>query len=389
MREVVIVDAVRSPIGKRNGVLKDWHPVDLSAQILKALVRRNNLDPEVIGDVVWGCVTTAGEQAANPGRFAVLAAGWPESVPGTTVDRACGSSQQAVSFAVGAVACGHYDVAIGGGVESMTRVPMGSSRVNGPGKAYGPLVAQRYGQEGFNQGVSAEEVAVRWNLDRQLLNELAVQSHERAAAATDAGLFADEIEPIEVADEDGTTAPVAMDQGIRRGVTTESLAALKTPFKQDGLITAGNSSQISDGSAAVLVMTADKAKEFGLTPMARVVASSLAGVDPLIMLTAPIPATQKALKQAGLSVGDIGAFEVNEAFACVPAAWMADMGADAAKVNPLGGAIALGHPLGGSGARLMTTLLHHMRRNGIRYGLQTMCEAGGMANATVLELIDA
>ena len=383
MPEAVIVDAVRTPVGigkPGKGVLSQTHPVDLSAHVLRALVARTGLDPALIDDVIWGCVSQVGEQSANIARGAVLAAGWPESVPGVTVDRQCGSSQQAIMFAAAAVTSGQLDIVVAGGVESMSRVPMFSNTIGGDGPL-SPSLRGRYDDGLVHQGVSAEMIASRWNLSRTYLDELAVASHERAAAATDAGAFADEI--VAVPTDDG---PTLLDQGIRRGSSVEALAALPTPFRADGVVTAGNASQISDGAAAVLVMTADRARELGLTPMARIRTVALAGVDPVIMLTGPIPATAKALDRAGLRLADIGAFEVNEAFASVLGAWLADTGADHGRVNPLGGAIALGHPLGASGARLTTTLVHHMRRTGTRYGLQTMCEGGGMANATILEL---
>lgn len=383
MPEAVIVDAVRTPVGigkPGRGVLCETHPVDLSAHVLRALVERTGIDPALIDDVMWGCVSQVGEQSANIARNAVLAAGLPESVPGVTVDRQCGSSQQAITFAAAAVMSGQLDIVVAGGVESMSRVPMFSNTVGGDGP-FSQTLTRRYDDGLVHQGVSAEMIAARWHLSRAYLDELAVASHARAAAATDSGAFADEI--IAVPTEEG---PASVDQGIRRGTTVETLAGLPTPFQADGVVTAGNASQISDGSAGVLVMTADRARELGLTPMARIHTVALAGVDPVIMLTGPIPATAKVLDRAGLRLADIGAFEVNEAFACVLGAWLADTGAEHARVNPLGGAIALGHPLGASGARLTTTLVHHMRRTGTRYGLQTMCEGGGMANATILEL---
>lgn len=383
MPEAVIVDAVRTPVGigkPGRGVLCETHPVDLSAHVLRALVERTGIDPALIDDVMWGCVSQVGEQSANIARNAVLAAGLPESVPGVTVDRQCGSSQQAITFAAAAVMSGQLDIVVAGGVESMSRVPMFSNTVGGDGP-FSQTLTRRYDDGLVHQGVSAEMIAARWHLSRAYLDELAVASHARAAAATDSGAFADEI--IAVPTEEG---PASVDQGIRRGTTVETLAGLPTPFQADGVVTAGNASQISDGSAGVLVMTAERARELGLTPMARIHTVALAGVDPVIMLTGPIPATAKVLDRAGLRLADIGAFEVNEAFACVLGAWLADTGAEHARVNPLGGAIALGHPLGASGARLTTTLVHHMRRTGTRYGLQTMCEGGGMANATILEL---
>ncbi|NDJ88162.1 thiolase family protein [Mycolicibacter kumamotonensis] len=381
MAEAVIVEAVRSPIGKRNGGLSGVHPAELSAQVLNGLVTRAGVDPDLVDDVIWGCVMQAGEQALDIGRTAVLAAGWPETVPGVTVDRQCGSSQQSVHFAAAGVVAGHYDVVVAGGVESMSRTPMGSSLANG-GHPYPEAFRNRYSQTP-NQGVGAEMMASHWGLDRTALDEFALASHEKAAAAQDSGAFTDEI--VGIKDAEGNV--ISADEGIRRGTTIEKMAQLKPAFKEDGVIHAGNSSQISDGAAALLFMSAAKARELGLTPLARVHTATLAGADPVMMLSAPIPATQKALQRSGLSVEDIGVFEVNEAFAPVPMAWLADINADPKKLNPNGGAIALGHPLGGSGARIMTTMLHHMRANGIRYGLQTMCEGGGQANATILELL--
>ncbi|MBW0118810.1 thiolase family protein [Pseudonocardia abyssalis] len=377
MRDAVIVEAVRTPVGKRNGGLSGVHPADLSAHVLRSLAERSGVDPSLVDDVIWGCVSQIGEQTFDIARTAVLAAGWPETVTGVTVDRQCGSSQQSVHFAAAGLVAGQYDVVVAGGVESMSRVPMGSS-LNGA-DPYGADFAARYDGARPNQGVGAEMIAERWGLSRTQLDEYAIGSHEKAAAAQDEGRFDGQIAPV---------AGVAKDEGIRRGGTVEGLAGLKTVFRPEGgTITAGNSSQISDGSAALLMTTSEKARELGLTPIARVHTAVLAGADPVIMLTAPIPATQKALAKSGLSIDEIGAFEVNEAFAPVPLAWLADIGADAKVLNPNGGAIALGHPLGGSGARLMTTLVHHMRDNGIRYGLQTMCEGGGQANATILELL--
>ncbi|MBN9792618.1 acetyl-CoA C-acetyltransferase [Pseudonocardia sp. TMWB2A] len=382
MRDAVIVEAVRSPVGRRKGGLAGVHPTDLSAHVLRSLVERSGVDPAHIEDVIWGCVSQAGEQTFDIGRNAALAAGFPETVTGVTVDRQCGSSQQSVHFAAAGLIAGQYDVAVAGGVESMTRIPMfSSSQGQDP---LGSDFAARYGVAP-NQGVGAEMIAEKWGFSRTRLDEFALLSHERAAQAQDDGRFEGQIAPI---------AGVSADEGIRRGGTLEGLAQLKTVFKdadQGGVIHAGNSSQISDGSAALLMTTSEKAKELGLTPIARVHTAVLAGADPVIMLTAPIPATQKALTRSGLSLDEIGAFEVNEAFAPVPLAWLADIAGEdtsvAERLNPNGGAIALGHPLGGSGARIMTTLIHHMRDNGIRYGLQTMCEGGGQANATILELL--
>ena len=384
MRDAVIVAAVRTPVGKRNGALAGVHPVDLSAHVLNALAERAGLaDPAEVDDVVWGCVSQVGEQTFDIARSAVLAAGWPQSVPGVTVDRQCGSSQQSVHFAAAGLVSGQYDVVVAGGVESMSRVPMGSSigpnRVNPSGSGLETV----FHGVAPNQGISAEMIAERWGLTRAELDEYSVASHEKAAAAIDGGRFTAQITPVKL--EDGTV--VDTDEGVRRGGSVESLAKLKPAFRPDGVIHAGNSSQISDGAAALLMTTSEKAAELGLTPVARVHTAVLAADDPVVMLTAPIPATRKALAKSGLSLADIGVFEVNEAFAPVPLAWLAEIGADPAKLNPNGGAIALGHPLGGSGARLMTTLVHHMRDNGIRYGLQTMCEGGGQANATILELL--
>ncbi|BBX31221.1 acetyl-CoA acetyltransferase [Mycolicibacterium mageritense DSM 44476 = CIP 104973] len=382
MAEAVIVEAVRSPVGKRNGALSGVHPAELSAQVLSDLVQRAGIDPALVDDVIWGCVMQAGEQALDIARTAVLTAGWPETVPGVTVDRQCGSSQQSLHFAVAGVVAGHYDVVVAGGVESMSRTPMGSSLANG-GHPYPEAFRERYDNKTPNQGVGAEMIAEQWGLSRTQLDEFSLRSHEKAAAAQDSGAFKDQI--VGIKDQDGNV--VLEDGGIRRGGTVESMAAIKPAFKEDGVIHAGNSSQISDGSAALLVTSADKAKELGLKPIAKVHTAVLAGADPVIMLTAPIPATQKALKKSGLSVDQIGAFEVNEAFAPVPMAWLKEIGADENRLNPNGGAIALGHPLGGSGARILTTLLYHMRDNDIQYGLQTMCEGGGQANATILELL--
>ncbi|MFL0180786.1 MULTISPECIES: thiolase family protein [unclassified Mycobacterium] len=381
MAEAVIVEAVRAPVGKRNGGLSGVHPAELSAQVLNGLVNRAGVDPALVDDVIWGCVMQAGEQALDIGRTAVLSAGWPESVPAVTVDRQCGSSQQSVHFAAAGVVAGHYDVVVAGGVESMSRTPMGSSLANG-GRPYGDSFKARYSQTP-NQGIGAEMMATQWGLSRTALDEFALASHEKAGNAQDAGAFKDEI--VSITDSEGNV--VSEDEGIRRGTTLEKMAQLKPAFKEDGVIHAGNSSQISDGSAALLFMSAAKARELGLTPLARVHTATLAGSDPVMMLSGPIPATQKALQRSGLSVDDIGVFEVNEAFAPVPMAWLAEIGADPKRLNPNGGAIALGHPLGGSGARIMTTMLYHMRANGIRYGLQTMCEGGGQANATILELL--
>ncbi len=384
MRDAVIVEAVRTPVGKRNGGLAGVHPGDLSSHVLTALAERSGIDPAVVEDVIWGCVSQVGEQTFDIARTAVLGAGWPESVPGTTVDRQCGSSQQAISFAAASVIAGHYDLCIAGGVESMSRVPMGASVAGG---AHGLPLSEgfnaRYNGVFPNQGLGAEMIVERWGLSRAELDEFSLSSHAKAAAAQDEGRLAGQIVPVMA--PDGTK--VEADEGVRRGSTMEAMAGLKPAFKPDGTITAGNSSQISDGAAALLIMTSEKAAELGLRPIARIHTAVVTGDDPVIMLTAPIPATALALKRSGLKIDDIGVYEVNEAFAPVPIAWLKETGADPARLNPNGGAIAIGHPLGGSGARIMTTMVHHMRETGTRYGLQTMCEGGGQANATILELI--
>ncbi len=386
-RAAVIVDAVRTPLGRRDGMLKDWHPVDLLAHTLIGLVARNKLDPGTIEDVIAGCVMQVGEQSLNIARNAVLAAGFPESVPGTTVDRQCGSSQQAVHFAAQGVMAGSYDIAIACGVESMTRVPMGASATSGPGKPFGPAMRQRYNDSHFNQGISAEILAEQWKLTRECLDLFSLESHRRAAHATEQGCFQREILPVPVQTENGTVE-ATRDEGIRTGTTLEKMASLKPAFKPDGVVTAGNSSQITDGASAVLIMERGVAESLGLRPLARFVAFALAAEDPVLMLGAPMPATRRVLEKANLQLPDIDRIEINEAFASVVLAWQRDTGADLARVNVNGGAIALGHPLGASGARLMTTLVHELERTHSRYGLQTMCEGGGMANATIIERID-
>ena len=386
MTTAVIVEAVRTPLGKRNGKLKDWHPVDLAAETLKALVDRSGIDPAIVDDVVMGCVMQVGEQGVNIARNAVLAAGWPEHVPGTTVDRQCGSSQQAAHFAAQGVIAGAYDVVVAAGVEVMTRVPMGASMADGKfGYPFGPKVGARYADQGglVPQGISAELIAEKWGISREDMDAFGAQSQQRAARATEEGRFEREILPVLGADG----ALMKVDEGLRE-TTLESLAKLKPSFRPEeegGKVTAGNSSQITDGSAALLIMTEEKASELGLTPRARFVDFALAGADPRLMLTAPIPATAKVFERAGMSIDDIDVVEINEAFASVVLAWEKEFHPDMEKVNPNGGAIALGHPLGCSGARLMTTLLHELERTGGRFGLQTMCEGGGMANATILE----
>jgi acetyl-CoA acyltransferase len=384
MRETVIVEAVRTAVGKRNGGLSGTHAADLSAIVLNELLERAGLDPGIVDDVIWGCVSQVGDQSSNIGRYAVLAAGWPETIPGTTVNRACGSSQQALDFAVHAVMSGQQDVVVAGGVEVMSRVPLGAARATG--MPYGPKVLARYDDFSFNQGLSAEMIAKKWGFPRAQLDEYSVRSHQRAAAAQDSGAFTDQIVPVFTSD--GVDGTVIADEGVRRGTTVEKLAALKPAFTDDGVIHAGNSSQISDGAAALLVTTSEMAVGLGLTPLVRYRAGAVTGADPVLMLTGPIPATEKVLTKAGVALEEVGVFEVNEAFAPVPMAWIAETGADPGRVNPLGGAIALGHPLGASGAVLMTRMIHHMRDNGIRYGLQTMCEGGGTANATLVELLN-
>jgi acetyl-CoA acyltransferase len=379
MRDAVIVEAVRTPIGKRGGALADMHPVDLSADVLNAVLERAGLEPDAVEDVVWGCVGQVGDQSSNVARFAVLAADWPDSIPGVTINRACGSSQQALDFAAQAVMSGQYDCVVAGGVEMMSRVPLGAARQTG--FPYGPRVMERYDNFSFNQGLSAELIAEQWRLSRKELDEYASRSHELAAAAIDSGAFAAQTLPVSVAG-----ATVTVDEGVRRGTSVETLAKLKPAFKEDGVIHAGNSSQISDGAAALLVTTSERARKLGRTPIARYHSGAVSGADARLMLTGPIPATERLLKKSGVALSEIGVYEVNEAFAPVPLAWMRETGADPGRVNPLGGAIALGHPLGASGAVLTTRLVHHMRDHGLRYGLQAMCEGGGTANATLLEL---
>ncbi len=386
-REAVIVDAVRTPLGKRDGMLKGWHPVELLAHTLKGLVERNRLNPELVDDVIAGCVMQVGEQSLNIARNAVLAAGFPESVPATTVDRQCGSSQQAIHFAAQGVLAGSYDIAIACGVESMSRVPMGAAAANGPGKPFGPSMMRRYNNSHFNQGISAEMLAERWRLTRTELDAYSLESHRRAAQARDECRFSREILPVAIETETGTVQ-ASRDEGIRPGGSLEKMATLKTVFKADGMVTAGNSSQITDGAAAVLIMERSTAERLGLRPMARFVAFALAAEDPVLMLGAPIPATRKILEKSGLKLSDMDRVEINEAFASVVLAWQRDTQADLSKVNVNGGAVALGHPLGASGARLMTTLVHELERSRGRYGLQTMCEGGGMANATIIERLN-
>jgi len=390
MPTAVIVDAVRTAIARRNGKLADWHPVDLAAETLKALVERSRLDPAEVDDVILGCVNQAGEQAFNVGRSAVLAAGFPESVPGTTIDRQCGSSQQAVHFAAQGVMAGAYDVVVAGGVESMTRVPMGSTIVHGPGRPFGPAVAQRYQRAGglVPQGLAAELVAARWGLAREELDAYGLESHRRAVLARSERRFRSQIVPVAVEGRRGMEEFRA-DEGVCPDTSAETLAALKPAFKAGGVVTAGNSSQLSDGAAAALIMSEERAAALRLRPKARFVAFAVAGADPVEMLTAPIPATTLVLQRAGgLALDDVDLVEVNEAFAPVVLAWARDLHADVERVNVNGGAIALGHPLGASGARILATLVAELGRRKGRYGLQVMCEGGGMANATLIERLD-
>jgi acetyl-CoA acyltransferase len=388
MTTAVIVDAVRTAGGKRNGKLRNWHAVDLASEALKAVAERNQLDPALVDDVIMGCVMQVAEQSLNIGRNAVLAAGWPESVPGTTIDRQCGSSQQAVHFAAQGVMAGAYDVAIAAGVESMTRTPMGSSVVRELGYPFGPRMMQRYTETGLpGQGIGAEMIADKWGISREELDAFSVRSHQRAARATAEGRFENEIVPMFVRDDEGhdTDEIFASDEGIRPDSSVETLAKLKPAFKEDGKVTAGNSSQITDGASAVLIMSEEKANALGLRPRARFHAFALAGVDPVTMLTGPIPATTTVLERAKLTMDDIDAVEINEAFASVVLAWEKEHHPNMELVNPNGGAIALGHPLGASGGKLTASLLNELERTNGRYGLLTMCEGGGLANATIIE----
>ena len=389
MTDAVIVDAVRTPGGKRNGKLKDWHPAALAAEVLKAIAERNHLDPTEVDDVIMGCVMQVGEQSLNIGRNAVLAAGWPESVPATTVDRQCGSSQQAMHFGAQGVMAGAYDCVVAAGVEVMTRTPMGASVVKGLGFPFPQAQLDRYAETGLPpQGIGANMIADEYGITREDMDEFGAESQRRAFVATSEGRFENEIIPIEVDLGEGPVMHTT-DEGIREGSTAEKLATLKPAFKEDGTITAGNSSQICDGASAVLIMSSEKAAALGLKPRARFHSFAVAGTDPVTMLKGPIPVTKKILEKSGLSIDDIDVFEVNEAFASVVLAWQKETGADMAKVNVNGGAIALGHPLGGSGTKLMATLLNELERTGGRYGMQVMCEGGGMANATIIERIES
>jgi len=380
MREAVIVEAVRTPLGRRKGSLSNTRPDDLAALVLNELVRRAGIEPAIVEDVIMGCVSQVGEQSMCVGRQAILAAGLPTHIPAVTIDRQCGSSQQSVHFAAQAIMVGDMDVIIAAGVECMTRVPMGSSIGSA---SFNPRVIERYPI--ISQGISAELVADKWGISREQLDGFSLESHRKAGAAREAGYFKKQILPLEVTLPDGGSGLFAGDEGIRPGTSLEALGGLKPAFKPDGKITAGNSSQISDGAAALLIMSDERANQLGLKPRARIVARSVIGDDPVLMLTGPIPSTRMALKKAGLTIADIDVYEVNEAFAPVPLAWLQDLGADPDRLNPQGGAIALGHPLGASGARIMTDMLHYLERTGKRYGLQTMCEGFGMANATIIE----
>lgn len=384
MREVVIVEGVRTPVGRRKGLLKDIRPDDLAAEVLKEVVKRAGIDAALVEDVILGCVTQSGEQSGDIARVAALIAGFPIEVPGTTIDRQCGSSQQAVHFAAQAILAGDMDVVIAGGVESMSRVPMGSNYQDAV--PFSPKLKERY--EVIHQGLSAERIAEKYGFTRKELDDFSAESHRRALNAQKEGFFNKEIMPLEVTLEDGEASLVKEDSGPREGTTAEVLGGLKTVFKEDGVIHAGNSSQISDGAAVLLLMSREKAEELGLKPRFKVHTRVVVGSDPTLMLTGPIPATEKVLQKSGLKLEDIDVFEVNEAFAPVPMAWLKETGADPAKLNPNGGAIALGHPLGASGARLMVSMMHELERTDGRYGLQTMCEGHGMANATIIERLD-
>ena len=387
MRRAVIVDAVRTPCGKNGGKLKDWHPAALGAHVLKALAERNSLDPALIDDVIFGCVMQVGPQALNVARSSVLTAGWPETVPATTVDRQCGSSQQAIHFAAQGVISGAYDAAVAGGVEVMSQVPLGASIRKDMAFPFPPSMLERYAETGLpHQGIGAEMIADEWGFSRADLDAFGALSQQRAARASEAGRFDREIVAVPVATDAGEES-LSHDEGIRPGTTVEKLATLKSAFKEGGKLTAGNSSQIADGAAALLIMSEEKAKALGLRPRARFHAFALAGTDPVTMLKGPIPATFKILEKSGMWINDIDLFEVNEAFASVVLAWQKETGADMDRVNVNGGAIALGHPLGATGAKLMATLLCELERTGGRYGMQIMCEGGGLANATIIERI--
>ena len=383
MRDAVIVEAVRTAVGKKNGLLREYHPVELGAIVLRELMRRSGVEAGLVDQVLLGCVSQVGEQGANVARHVLLQAGFPKEVPGTTMDYQCGSSEQAVHVAAALIQSGVADVVVAGGVECMTRVPMGSNFMNGPGSPFTAQILQQY--DIIPQGLSAEAIAEQWKIGRQELDEFAFRSHTLAARATEAGWFKREIVPLPAKLEDGTQMVVERDEGIRYNPSLEKMASLQPAFKPDGVVTAGNSSQISDGAAALLVMGRDRAQDLGLRPRARIVAQYAVGVDPHTMLTGPIPATREILKRAGLILEQMDLIEINEAFAAVVAAWQRELKPDMARVNAQGGAIALGHPLGATGARLMVSLLHALERTGGRYGLETMCCGGGMGIATILE----
>lgn len=380
MREVVIVEAVRTPVGKRKGALSSIRPDELAAKVIKEVVQRAGISPNLVEDVILGCVSQVEEQGLNIARSATLIADFPIEVPGTTIDRQCGSGQQAVHFATQAILSGDMDIVIAGGVESMTRIPLGASRQN---STWSEQLTSRY--EMIHQGLSAERIAEKWGLSREQLDEFSLESHKRAITALEEGRFEREILPLEITLEDGSKAVVQHDEGPRKNTSLEKLASLQPAFTRDGKIHAGNSSQMSDGAAAILLMSREKADELGLKPRARIVARSVVGSDPTLMLTGPIEATKRVLAKAGLSIDDMDTYEVNEAFAPVPMVWAQEVGADLNKLNPNGGAIALGHPLGATGARLMISMLHELERTGGRYGLQAICEGGGMANGTIIE----
>lgn len=384
MPNAVIIEAVRTPIGKRNGLLKDTHSTELAAAVLNEVVRRAGVEAGQVEDIIMGCVSMVGDQALNIGRNAALLAGFPPEVPAVTIDRQCGSSQQAVHFAASLIESGAAEIVIAAGVESMTRVPMGSTRANGPGSPFTEALKERYPM--VQMGLSAEMIAEKWRLPREVLDEFSLRSHRLAAQAAAEGYFHREILPLDVP-VDGETRPMNRDEGVRADTSLEKLATLKTPFKEDGVVTAGNASQISDGAAALLLMSAEKAAELGLKPRARIVAQVVVGDDPVLALTAPIPATRKILAKAGLKLDEMDLIEINEAFASVVLAWANDIQPDMTRVNVNGGAIALGHPLGASGARIMTTLLHELERREGRYGLQTMCCFGGLGIATIIERV--
>lgn len=391
MYEAVIVDAVRTPIGRRRGTLKDTHPVDLLGSLLTGLLARNHLDPAKVDDIIIGCVDQVGEQGANIARNAWLSAGLPESVPATTIDRQCGSSLQALHFAAQGVMAGAYDIVIAGGVESMTRVPLFSTLTGNTGTPLTENIQRRYGlRDGwFNQAVGAEMVANHWGLTRADLDAFSLQSHHRAHKAMAEGRFHDEIIPVDVRHSDGNTVQFAADEGVRPDTTLEKIAALPSAFAGLDMITAGNSSQLSDAASAVLITTREVARSLGLRPRARFLSFTVVGVDPVTMLTGPIPATRKVLARAGLAVADIDLFEVNEAFASVVLAWQKEIGVPWDKVNVNGGAVALGHPLGATGTRITATLLNELERRQQRYGLMAICEGGGMANATIIERLES